>query len=266
MDSPGPNNRGYLDPIGARAEQPNARVGAFEGENIFSLDAFFRVLWERLWIIVLVTLVLVGLATGSSLVQTPKYEASVKILIGQEQERGEALDSLGAEVQGLQQITQTMAEAVNTGPIAEGAIRQLNLQMTVEDFQKNLKAEQIAPTQFIQVDYEDTSPERAQQVANTVGDVFSEQVAEVRPSENLVTATVWERARLPEDPVSPSPVRNGLVALAMGVMLGVALAFLLEYLDVRRGLAEKGELASGVPTPDFPPEYERPVGKKEQGR
>lgn len=38
-------------------------------------------------------------------------------------------------------------------------------------------------------------------------------------------------ADVPTDPVRPTPVRNGLVALGMGLVLGVALAFAFEYLD-----------------------------------
>ena len=209
---------------------------------------------------------LTGVSVGFSLAQTPKYEASIKMLVGQEQGNDEEpAGGLGGEVEGLQQITQTMAEGINSRPVAEAVIRQLNLQTTPEDFQKKLNAEQVRATQFIQVDYEDTSPETAQRVANAVGDAFSEQLSEVSPSANAVTATVWERAELPEEPVSPNPVRNAGLALGVGVMLGVALAFLLEYLDDRWRSPDEAEQISGVPTFGVIPVYEVPKVKKEAG-
>ena len=158
-----------------------------------------------------------------------------------------------------------MVQAVDSRPIAEGVIRQLGLQTTPESFEMNLTAEQVRDTQFIEVDYTDSSPERAQQVANTIGDVFSEQVSEVSPSANAITATVWEQAELPDEPVSPTPIRNGFLALAAGVMLGVALAFLLEYLDDSWRSPEEVEQISGVPTFGIIPKHEVLKGMKEEG-
>jgi hypothetical protein len=63
-------------------------------------------------------------------------------------------------------------------------------------------------------------------VTNTVGDVLSEQVSEVG-QDNRITASLWERAPVPEKPVSPNPLRDGLLALASGLLLCVGLAFAL---------------------------------------
>src|SRR5215210_7714357 len=207
---------------------------ALEVDTTFSLREALQVLRKRLWIIVLVAIVLGGLALGLSLIQTPKYEASIRILIGQEQIGEVPAGGLGVEIEGLQKITQTMVEGVDSDAVAEAVIQRLGLQMTPEVLRNNLDVEQVRATQFINVTYEDTNPERAQQIANTVGEVFSEQVSEVSPSANAVTATVWDAAKLPDEPVSPKPLRNGLVALAAGVMLGITLALLLEYLNNSR--------------------------------
>ena len=86
-----------------------------------------------------------------------------------------------------------------------------------------LGVEQIEGTQFIHLTYEDTDPMRAQQIANTVGEVSSEFISE---RSNELMATVWEKAAVPESPVSPHPWRNGLLTLVIGLMLctGTALA------------------------------------------
>src|SRR5699024_9038349 len=55
--------------------------------------------------------------------------------------------------------------------------------------------------------------------------------AVTRPAAQVVTPAVAEK-----DPVSPTPLRNLLLGLAVGLLLGVALAFLADHLDhsVRR--------------------------------
>lgn len=223
------------------------------------------VLRRRLWVILLLALVLTGSAVSVDLLRTPTYEATIKILVGQKQNGDLPTSNLGSDVQGLQQLTQTMAEAVATRPVAEATIEGLDLGTSPEDFLENLSVQQVGTTQFIEVSYEDESPSEAQRIANTVGGVFSEQVSEVSPSANAITATVWEEAAVPEAPASPNPLRDGLLALALGGMLGVALAFLLEQLDDRWRSPEEVEQVSGVPTFGVIPEFKVPKGKKGVG-
>jgi succinoglycan biosynthesis transport protein ExoP len=52
-------------------------------------------------------------------------------------------------------------------------------------------------------------------------------------------------ATRPSSPVRPRPVRNGVLALAVGTLLGVALASLLEYLD--DSIRSKDDLARAAP-------------------
>jgi len=230
-----------------------------EDERIISLRDILLVIRRRLWIISVVAVVLAGAAVGFSMAQTPVYEASIKILVGQE--RGITQDPNSAL--GLQQLTQTMVGGVSSRPVAKAVIRQENLRMTTEEFLSHLSAEQEPNTQWIQVNYTDSSPERAQRVANVVGDVFSKQVSEVSPNANAITATVWERAVVPDAPVTPNPVRNGLLALALGLIIGVGLAFLLEYLDDRWNSPEEMERVSGAPTFGIIPEFKGSKTQKE---
>jgi capsular polysaccharide biosynthesis protein len=175
------------------------------------------------------------------------YQASIKVLVGQKQE--EAMPgTFAGDVMALQEITLTMAEAVDSRPVAEATIEELDLQTTPEALLGSMKVEPVDETQFIRIDYRDNDPEMARETANTVGEVFAEQVSEVSPSANAITATVWEPAVTPNAPVSPDPIRNTFLALVLGLMIGVALAFLLEHLDDRWRSPEEVEQVSGVPT------------------
>lgn len=96
---------------------------------------------------------------------------------------------------------------------------------------ENLRVEEDPGTMFISLSYKDTDPERAQRIANTVAEVASEKIRpEVRfgPFESHLGIRVWERASVPETPVSPNPLRNGLLALVFGLGAGVVLALLRE--------------------------------------
>jgi capsular polysaccharide biosynthesis protein len=221
-----------------------------------------QVLRRRFWVIILVACIVVGLATGFTYMQTPTYIASTTILIGQDLGNG-SLDNLYNEVQGVQSTAETVTAAITTGPVAEGVVDRLDLQMSSGSLLANLQAEQIGTSQFIVISYEDTDPERAQLIANAVGDVFSEQIADVSSSANSLTAKVWEEAAVPGAPVSPDPMRNMLLALVLGLMLGVGLAFLLDHLDDDWKSPEEVELVAGVPTFGVIPTFK--VRKKKRG-
>jgi capsular polysaccharide biosynthesis protein len=238
---------------------PLRRETAEDEYVVLSLQDLLQAVWRRLWLVLLIALGFVGVAAGFSLTQTPRYEASIKILIAQKQD-AESLN-LGAQVGGLTDLTLTMAEAVDTPPVAEAVIEQRGLSMAPGELLQNMSAEQIPETQFIEVSYEDPTPERAQQIANSVGDVFSERVT-TAVSPGTATATVWQRATIPRDPVSPKPLRNVLLAGAVGAMLGIGLAILLEHLDDSCRSPEEAEQISGAPTLAAIPVFEYPKEAK----
>jgi capsular polysaccharide biosynthesis protein len=192
------------------------------------LESLLRVLQRWLHLIAVVVISFVGIALMFSLVQTPMYEASIKMVVKQ-QDRGESV-GLSGEVQGLQQLTLTMVELIDSRPVAEAVIRDLGLQTSPESFLANLSAEQVNATQVIEATYRDPQPQRAQRVINALGEEFSTRVSEETFVTDNITVAVWETAVLPAEPVSPDFKFNIGVALALGVMIGVGLAFLLEHL------------------------------------
>jgi capsular polysaccharide biosynthesis protein len=243
-------------------QYPEAVSGEFGDSELLDLREILGVLRRRALAIVLVAAVCVGAAVGFSYLQTPMYQSSIKILVGQD--RG-VTESPG-EARGLQQVTQTMTELVQSRNVAEAVISELDLPTAPEAFLENMSVQQASETQVIEVSYTSPDPQQAQRVANTIGEVFSDQVSEVSPDANAITATVWERAVTPESPVSPNPLRNGVLALALGLMLGVGLAFLLEYFDDSWRSPAEAEGISGAPTFGVIREFEPPREKRKEKR
>jgi capsular polysaccharide biosynthesis protein len=140
---------------------------------------------DRVFRVLVVTVVLAAYAvTSASLQQTPTYEASAQVWVDQKQgdqqtyvtRSGEEIQPLppSPSVEKLQELTQTMVHAIDSRPVAEEVIQRLGLQMKPAELLDRLTAEQIEGTSFIVLTYEDTDPERARLIVNTVGEVFSE--------------------------------------------------------------------------------------------
>jgi len=180
---------------------------------------------NRVFRVLVITVVLAALGvTLSGLQQTPTYEASAQVWVDQKpgdqqtyvSGSGEMIKTLPPKGEGLQAIIQSLVYAIDSRPVAEKAIGRLGLQMGAAELLDNLTVEQVENTSFIVLTYEDTDPERAKRIVNTVGEVSSELISE--RSRDL-TATVVEKAAVPATPVSPRPLRNGLLTLVIGLML-----------------------------------------------
>ena len=223
-----------------------------------SLRDLILSIWRRKWVVVLVVAVFVGAAAWFTLTRPAYFESTTTLVVVQKAE--EAPSSIGAQVEGLGEITVTIAEVVATRPIANATIQQLGLAMSADDLLDNLQVEQVPATQVIEVSYQDPDPARAQRVASTIGKVFSEQVAQVTGATGIRVMT-WEKAVVPESAgVRPIPLLKGLLlprilaivldgflALVVGLMVGVGLALVLELLDSIRRSPEEAEEATGAP-------------------
>jgi capsular exopolysaccharide synthesis family protein len=67
-------------------------------------------------------------------------------------------------------------------------------------------------------------------------------------AQSVDSVVVVEPPHMPELPVSPQKMRNTLLALVLGAMLGLGAAFLVEYLDDSVKTSQDVERAIGLPT------------------
>jgi capsular polysaccharide biosynthesis protein len=113
--------------------------------------------------------------------------------------------------------------AIDSRPVAEEAIRRLGLQMEPAELLDSLTVEQVENTSFIVLSYKGTDPVQAKQIANTIDKVSSELISERSVAGSKLRATVYEDAIVSTTPVSPTPLRNGLLALIVGLALSAGL-------------------------------------------
>ncbi len=110
---------------------------------------------------------------------TPVYQA-VSVLLVNEAPTTKTTDY--ASILASERVARTYTELITTTPVLEDVIEHLKLNMTSEELQENIQADLIKDTQLIEVRVDDTSPQRAAEIANTLVDVFSKRNREIQSS------------------------------------------------------------------------------------
>jgi capsular polysaccharide biosynthesis protein len=153
------------------------------------------------------------------LYQTPKYEATAKVSMEQRllpDGRPHPIP-LALPPERLEKASQATATALDGPGVAQRVVGRLNLpKESTGELLKNMSAEQEPDVPVIDVTYTDTNPMRAQLVVNAAGQVVPDYV-----KGGSFMATQWEPAKLPDAPISPNPFRNGLITLAIGLVLSM---------------------------------------------
>lgn len=140
--------------------------------------------------------------------QTPTYEASAEVRVGF-YNRGAQQTFLADNGAGLQALIQAITYAIHSRPVADEVVGRTGLQMPSPKFLSNLTVSS-AGLNTIRITYEDTDPLQSADVANTTAEVSGERISQTNIAGSKLTATVVQRASVPESPVRPNPIRNGI--------------------------------------------------------
>jgi capsular polysaccharide biosynthesis protein len=216
--------------VAGKGEMDSApdQAGPPEDQQPVSVGDVAKFLRRRMSVIILVPLLLAGTAVAVSFIQTPVYEASATVLVGQQQGQGDS----PARVEELQALIPSAVEIITTRPVAEEATSGLGLATDPGVVLENLSAQQtIDGGQLIELSYTDTDARRAERVVNAVGEVASERISALPMSAHDIKATVVEAATVPPTPEDPDPLRNGILAAGLGTLLGFGLAFVMEVVE-----------------------------------
>ena len=216
-------------------------------ENTISLQEIAYALKKRWKLIALITI-------AATLVSA-QYEAKAKLFIGkQETQENNAYNN--SDVMMYQQLMKTYAELVKTSDLVTKAVKSANLnynQNEIKGILNNLTATPSADTQILDLSFKGKNPKEVLKVTEAITDEFISESKELIPNGNV---QVIQKPQLPENPVSPNKKLNILIAFVLGLMIGVGIVLLLEYLDNTFKSREELEKTLDLPIIGAIPDYD----------
>ncbi|MEN1968852.1 Wzz/FepE/Etk N-terminal domain-containing protein [Lentibacillus sp. N15] len=215
-------------------------------EETISLKEIFEVIKKRI-LLIMSLIVVAALISGvvSYFVLTPTYESKTQFIVNQgEQEKAVQYDV--NEIKTNVELINTYNVIIKSPAILSKVIEDLKLSLTPEQLEKKLDVTSAENSQVVTVTVTDPDPELATKMANTTVGVFQDEIPELMNVDNV---KVLSEAVTKADPVqvSPKPMLNIAIAVVLGAMVGVGLAFLLEYLDNTIKTEDDIERKLGVP-------------------
>jgi capsular polysaccharide biosynthesis protein len=156
------------------------------------------------------------------------YESKTQILVNQAKNDQQLYSN--QTVQTNVQLINTYNDIITSPAILDKVIKELKLDGSAQSLSGQIQVTSAQDSQVAQIVVQDTSAKRATDIANTTASVFQKEVPKLMNVDNvkvLSKATLGESA----SPVKPQPLMNIAIAVVIGLMVGVGLSFLLEYLD-----------------------------------
>ena len=183
---------------------------------------------RRWWWLFALTVVLGGVSAYLlSGFMTPTYRATTTMLVVQQQEPGAVQYH---DIQTASLLANTFSRLITVRPVLEQAIDQGELGLTPGELRDNLEVRQVDDAQLIEVIGSASDPQVAQQIANTVAEVFIAS-PEADLTRGTAEVSIVEPADAPATPASPRPLVNAALGAILALVACAGLVAVFEYFD-----------------------------------
>ncbi len=172
-----------------------------EEYDVIELREIFQILKKYIKLVIIVPIIFAVFGALISIyLIDPVYEASTTLIVRQNKDSksNTVLDNTKNAL-GLSEIN---GKAITVSPVKD--------------------------TQILKVAVQDTNPQLAMNIANTLVEEFTVEIVRITKADNVA---VVDYATLPARPIKPNKSMNTAIAAVLGEMIVLMIIFLKEYLD-----------------------------------
>ena len=207
------------------------------------LGEVFHLLLSKLGVIILSGIVFcLAAVMGTMLLITPKYESTTKIVVLSKQDSSTLTNQ---DIQTSTSLTKDYAELIQSRQVVETVIAQLNLDLTYEQFLNKLTVTTQNDTRILSITVKDEDPYMASQIADAIRVAAADHIQNVM---NTEAVNVVDEANIPDEPVSPSIKKNGLIGAVAGAFIAIIVIIVVYLTNDTIQTSEDVERYLGVST------------------
>jgi capsular polysaccharide biosynthesis protein len=197
-------------------------------EETIDLSKLWQMIKKKMGFILVMTILVTMLAgIFTFFFIEPEYKSTVAVFISDERS-GTTVSETINDINMYQKLVDTYAEIAKSRTVSEDVIENLDLDMTVGQFQSMISTSPKGNTQFLNLSVTSTDRELAYKVANQMARSLKVVSKELRGTDIV---QILDPANVPAGPSSPNLKLNLAIGFVLGMMLSVFLVFLMEFLD-----------------------------------
>lgn len=193
-----------------------------------NLKELFRILLKKWWILVLCAVICAAAAgLWSYYMLVPMYSANTTLYIGKSAD--DKATPLTNDLYLGTLLVSDYQELIKSRLVSSQVIEELGLtNYSAGQMAAKIGVSQKNDTRVMQIVVSDSNPKMAMDIANKAAEVFQGKVMEIMKIENV---QIIDKAILPQFPVSPNKSRNTAVGFVIGMVIGLGIILLIEFLD-----------------------------------
>ncbi len=197
-------------------------------EETIDLKEYFAIIKKRSWIIALITTIAIIVSVAISFfILKPVYQANTTLIVNTEKNE-ETQVITGDQFNVTQKLAVTYGEIITSRSVINPVIKNLGLEETYDELVKKINVSPVKDTQIINISVQDINPKKARDIANEIPEVFTKEAKRITKTNDI---QVIDKAILPEEAVKPNKIMNIAISAVLGMMIGLFIVFLIEYLD-----------------------------------
>ena len=213
-------------------------------EEVIDLREYISIIKKKWFIMAILCVVCVAASTVYSFfIAKPVYQAETTLIVKTEKTEGTNTVT-SDQIKTTQQLAVTYGEIIKSRKVLDDVIKNLDLDESYGQLSGKISVSTVSDTQIIKVSVQDTNKSNAAKIANEIPKVFAKEAIRIADANGV---EVIDKAQTPVNPVSPNKKMNILIAGVLGVMIGLFIIFIIEFLNTKIKTPQDIEKELGLP-------------------
>lgn len=220
-------------------------------DNQLIMD-LLQTLRQKLALILLITMIsALGAWLVSSFFITPKYEASVNMIVNTRAESGGSITN--DNISSAKNLVNTYAIIIKSNTVLNRTIERLQLDTKYDNLYNRVTVEAINNTQVMKIAVQDPDPEVAKAIVETIAQIAPAVVTEAVEAGSCKVVSMVD---VSEKPVTPDVPKITILAGLLGLLVTAAVVVLNEILHDQIVDDHDVERKLGIPVLGIVPDIE----------
>lgn len=215
-----------------------------ETNNEITLQEIFGILWSKVVVIILCTILGGAVAFGVTyFLIEPEYTSKVTMYVNNSDGKQDSYMNIN-DINASQKLVSTYVEILKSDTVINKVIEATGVEYSATALREMMSASSVNGTEIFEIKFVSEDPEEAALLANTIADIGPEEIIRVVKAGSV---ELIDPAKVATKPSSPNVILNTIIGIMLGGVLSVLGVLVYAMLDTRIKIEEDLEKTYTIP-------------------